>query len=271
MISVLKLGGELLEDSGAMRAAASGIASLRVNGPVAIVHGGGRAIDADLRARGKSPRFVDGLRITDQDTLDTVVGVLAGRMNTSFVAALSSAGIPAVGLTGADARLGHAAPAPPLRSASGSTVELGRVGVPLADAPARLLLDLLALGYVPVVASIGVMSDGTLLNVNADVMAAHLARAIEAGRLIVAGSTPGVFDADGRTCLELDEASARTLVSDGAAREGMVAKLSACLEAIASGVREVRIIDGRGGDFERAVGTTIRANAAAAALQGSRC
>ena len=104
--TVLKLGGELLEDAAAMRAAAAGIAALRASGPVAVVHGGGRAIDADLKARGKAPAFVDGLRVTDADTLDTVVSVLAGRINTAFVGVLAAAGVQAVGLTGADASIG---------------------------------------------------------------------------------------------------------------------------------------------------------------------
>jgi acetylglutamate kinase len=109
-----------------------------------------------------------------------------------------------------------------------------------------------------VIASIGVSAEGTLLNVNADVLASHLARAIGADRLIIAGSTPGVFGADGTPCSELDEAEARALVSAGTARDGMVAKLGACLEALAGSVSEVRIIDGRGGNYAEAAGTTIR-------------
>jgi acetylglutamate kinase len=256
--TLLKLGGELLEDAAAMRAAATGIAALRAAGPVAVVHGGGRAIDADLKARGKAPRFVDGLRITDADTLDTVVAVLAGRINTAFVAALIAAGIKAVGLTGADAGIGLSTIAPPLRTATGATVDLGLVGAPSPDAPSQLLGDLLALGYVPVIASIGVTADGALLNVNADVLAAHIATAIGATRLIIGGKTPGVFDADGHTCHRLDERAARAMVAAGTARDGMVAKLGACLEAMAGGVEEVRIVDGRGGEYDRAPGTLLR-------------
>lgn len=259
-ITLLKLGGELLEDAAAMRVAAAGIAALGASGPVAVVHGGGRAIDADLKARGKAPRFVDGLRITDADTLDTVVAVLAGRINTACVAALGAAGVRAVGLTGADAGIGRAALAPPLPTTSGVMADLGLVGVPAPDASSTLLTDLLALGYVPVVASIGVSGDGALLNVNADVLAAHLARAIGAGRLIIAGKTAGVFDGDGRTCAHLDEASARAMVAAGTARDGMVAKLGACLEAMAGGVDEVRIVDGRTGEYERAPGTLLRSS-----------
>src|SRR4030095_13643142 len=98
-------------------------ASLRASGPVAVVHGGGRAIDADLKARGKAPQFVDGLRITDADTLETVVAVLAGRINTAFVAALWSQGVQAVGLTGADAGLGLSTVAPALQTTTGTTAD----------------------------------------------------------------------------------------------------------------------------------------------------
>lgn len=271
MLTVLKLGGELLEDAAAMRAAARGIAALSGTGQVVVVHGGGRAIDADLKARGKAPKFADGLRVTDDDTLATVVSVLGGRINTLCVAALSAAGVRAVGLTGADASIGRAALAPALRTATGTSVDLGRVGVPAADAPARLVVDLLALDYVPVIASIGIAPDGTLLNVNADVMASHLARALRADRLIVGGATAGVFDTAGQTISELDESGARALVARGTARDGMVAKLNACLDALSGGVPEVRIIDGRGGTYGEAAGTTLRAGVPVAMLRGVQC
>lgn len=256
-LTILKLGGELLEDAGAMHAAARGVASLLAGGPVAVVHGGGRAIDADLRARGKAPRFVDGLRVTDADTLDTVVGVLAGQVNTSFVAALVAAGVQAVGLTGADAGLGRSVTAPPLQTTAGTSVDLGRVGVPEPAAPATVITDLISLGYVPVIASIGMTNDGELLNVNADVLAAHLAKATDASRLIIGGRTAGVFDEAGQTCARLDESTARRMVASGTAKDGMVAKLGACLDAIAGGVAEVRIVDGRAGEYLQAAGTLL--------------
>ncbi len=257
MRTVLKLGGELLEDAAAMQIAARGVARLAGDGPLAVVHGGGRAIDADLRARGTQPRFVDGLRITDEATLDTVVAILAGRINTSFVATLSAEGQKAVGLTGADAAIGLSVKAPGFVSSAGSTVDLGLVGVPQANAPADLVTDLLDLGYVPVIASIGVNANGDLLNVNADVLASHLAAAIGAARLIVAGSTPGVFDSTGTPCPQLDEKQAHAMVAAGTARDGMVAKLRAVLGAFGSGVADVRIVDGRGGAYATAAGTSI--------------
>ena len=259
MTTVLKLGGELLEDAPARRTASTAIARLARDGAVVIVHGGGRAIDADLRSRGKSPSFVDGLRITDEDTLATVVGVLAGQINTSLVAALTAAGVRAVGLTGADAGTALCNRAPALQATSGASVDLGLVGLPQSGG--RLLDDLLSLEYVPVLASIGVTRDGELLNVNADVMAAHVARVVRANRLIIAGSTPGVFDASGATCPVLDMAAATAMVTAGTARDGMVAKLGACLDALAGGVQHVRIVDGRGGDYLAAKGTRIQHHA----------
>ncbi len=139
------------------------------------MHGGGRAIDAELRARGESPRFVDGLRITDEAALDTVVSVLAGRTNTAFVAAIGAAGGRAVGLTGADGRIGLSRRAAPLQTVSGEIADLGLVGEP-AGRDASLLRDLAAASAAfRSIASIGVDAGGVLLNVNADVLAAHLA------------------------------------------------------------------------------------------------
>ena len=257
MTTVLKLGGELLEDAAAMKAMAAAIRTLTAREQVVIVHGGGRAIDAELRARGLEPKFVDGLRITDAAALETVVSVLAGRTNTAFVAALHAAGVRAVGLTGADAGLGLSKVAGPLTTASGRQVALGLVGEP-AGGPAVLVNDLARLGYVPVVASIGVTPDGALLNVNADTMAGHLAGAIGARRLIIAGGTAGVLDESGATIPSLTLDSVNAMIASGTAHSGMVAKLVACRGAIAAGVPEVAIVTGRGVvDFDGATGTQV--------------
>jgi acetylglutamate kinase len=257
--TVLKLGGELLDDSEAMVRAARSIRAIANDGPVVVVHGGGRAIDADLRARGVAPRFVDGIRVTDAATLDSVIAVLAGRINTGLVAALGAAGVDAVGLTGADGRLALSRVAAPIDASNGETVDPGLVGVPSDAGCPRLLRDLVVLGYVPVIATIGISAEGALLNVNADVLAAHLARAIGADRLIIAGSTPGVFDASGATCASLDTGAARAMVAAGTARDGMVAKLNAAIAAVDGGVRLVRIVDGRDGSYASGLGTTIGA------------
>ena len=257
MITVLKVGGELLEGAAAIKEVAGAVARLAAKGPLVIVHGGGRAIDAELRARGIEPKFVDGLRITDDATLDVVVSVLGGRNNTAFVAALSAAGVRAVGLTGADAEIGISERAPLFTATNGEQVDLGLVGQPIDSRP-RLLSDLVRDGYVPVIASIGIDANGTLLNVNADTLAAHLAGSVGARRLIIAGGTAGVLDGDGQSIAELPLDRVDEMIASGEAHSGMVAKLVACRAAIARGVTDVAIVTGRGVcDFTEAPGTHL--------------
>jgi acetylglutamate kinase len=262
---VLKLGGELLEtpqDRAKIAALAAGIATHR---PVVLVHGGGRAIDAELDRRSIAPKKVDGLRITDRATLDVVVSVLAGTANTDLVAALVAAGVPAVGLTGVDAGLGRATRTAAHRSASGAVVDLGQVGDP-AEVDPSLIELLLVHGYVPVVASLGIAEtaapvDPAILNVNADVMACRIAAALGATDLVIAGGTAGVLDAAGESIGMLDAARIEELIAGGTATAGMVAKLSACRTALLEGVASVRIVDGKTLDREHGVdeapGTTI--------------
>jgi acetylglutamate kinase len=257
MTTVLKLGGELLDDAALLAHAAAAIVRLAAEGPLVVIHGGGRAIDAELKARGIEPRFVDGLRLTDAATLDVVVSVLAGRTNTALVAAIGAAGGRAVGLTGADASIGLSRIAEPLQSVAGASVNLGLVGQP-DTSDTGLLTDLVGRGYIPVVASIGVSKDGVLLNVNADTLAAHLAGAVGAARLIIAGATAGVLDREGRTIPALGADEMASMTASGEAHSGMVAKLSACRRALDNGVREIAIVNGRGTpDFTAAPGTRI--------------
>ena len=257
MQTLLKIGGELLEDAGAVRAAAEAIVRLAAAGPLVVVHGGGRAIDAELAARGQSSRFVDGLRITDEATLDTVVSVLAGRTNTALAAAVGAAGGRAVGLTGADSLIGRCTRAPLLKTVSGDMVDLGLVGTP-DSTDVTLLADLSRAGCIPIVASIGVDHGGVIMNLNADVLAGHFATVLPADRLIVAGTTVGVLDGSGRTIPELGVDDIDDMTSSGVAHSGMVAKLVACRSAFASGVSNVAIVGGRGAvDFTLAPGTRI--------------
>lgn len=242
---VLKFGGELLEDASRLESIAAAIRQIGESAPVTIVHGGGKEIDAALKAAGIEKRQVEGLRITDDATLDVVVSVLAGLVNTRFVAALTMAGVPAVGLTGADGGCGLSEPAPPHRTVDGRVVDLGRVGIPSPQADVRVLQTLGAGGFVPVVACIGFGRDGRLFNVNADAFAGHLAARLQARRLVIAGTTAGVLTPGGSTVPELDPAGIARLMSDGTATAGMMAKLRACEEAVGSGVKDVVIVDGR--------------------------
>jgi acetylglutamate kinase len=263
---VLKLGGELLEAPADRERIASLASAIAANRPLVLVHGGGRAIDAELDRRGITPRKVDGLRITDRTTLDVVVSVLAGIANTELVAALVAAGVPAVGLTGVDAGLGRATRTAAHRSMAGTIVDLGFVGDPTETDPSLLEL-LLVHGYVPVVASLGISetahgsAEATVLNVNADVMACRIAAAMGDAELVIAGGTAGVLDAQGESIALLDAAGIDAAIGSGTATAGMVAKLEACRTALLEGVANVRIVDGRHFDAQHgtdeAPGTTL--------------
>ena len=243
---VLKFGGELLDDPARLQTVVSALSAVAAaSGPLVIVHGGGKEIDAALKVAGIEKRQVDGLRVTDAATLDVVVSVLAGVVNTRFVAALVTAGVPAVGLTGADAHCGLSEPAPPHRAVDGRMVDLGRVGIPTDDADMRVLKTLTGAGFVPVVACIGIGADGQLMNVNADTLAGHLAARLGARRLIIAGTTSGVLNDRGETTSVLESEGIERLIAAGTATAGMIAKLHACGQALARGAGDVLIVDGR--------------------------
>ena len=243
---VLKFGGELIEDRAHLATVVAALATVTAGGtPIVVVHGGGKEIDAALKVAGLEKRQVEGLRITDEATLDVVVSVLAGAVNTRFVAALNTAGVAAVGLTGADAACGLSVAAPPHQAVDGRVVDLGCVGVPDDNADMRVLHTLTADRFVPVIACIGLGRDGRLFNVNADTFAGHLAARLGARRLVIAGTTPGVLDGAGATLPMLGADAVATLVSNGTATAGMIAKLRACEHALAGGVDDVVIVDGR--------------------------
>jgi len=255
-ITVLKLGGELIDAAGDRARTADAVAALAAGSHLVVVHGGGKTIDADLARRGIAPVKRDGIRVTDEPTLEAVVAVLAGTANTALVAALTARGVRAVGLTGADDQLGLSERVTGMETVSGASIDPGLVGRPAGRANGALVEDLCRAGYVPVIASIGVTRDGALLNVNADVMAAHVAAAIGAARLLVAGGTPGVLDAAGQPIDALDTHALDAMLETGAATAGMIAKLRACRTAREAGVGDVRIVDGRIAGFE--MGTALR-------------
>ena len=243
---VIKFGGELLEDASRLQTVVGAIATIAAQGlPLAIVHGGGKEIDAGLKVAGIEKQQVDGLRITDDATLDVVVSVLAGTVNTRFVAALTTAGVRAVGLTGADAGCGRSDAAPPHQAVDGRVVDLGRVGIPTDAADVSVIDTLTAAGFVPVIACIGLGADGRLFNVNADTFAGHLAARLQARRLVISGTTSGVLDDAGVTIPTVDVGGVERLIGSGTATAGMIAKLRACTDALASGVGDVLIVDGR--------------------------
>jgi acetylglutamate kinase len=259
---VLKIGGELLEDAATTRSIARLIARTSRHLKVVVVHGGGKEIDAALAQAAIPKHQVDGLRITDDRTLEVVVSVLAGTINTRLVAAINAAGGRAVGLTGADAGVGTVRPAKPHRATNGELVDLGLVGEPIAARQVPLLDVLLRNGFVPVIACIGSDRAGQLFNVNADTLAAHVATGVRASRLIFAGGTAGVLDGASRTIPHLTTTAIDDLVGSGTATAGMVAKLRACRRAVDAGVSEIVIADGRSPKLSALVGGTAPAHGA---------
>jgi len=264
---VLKLGGELVETPAQRAAIAAAAAAVAAHRPLVIVHGGGRAIDAELDRRAIAPRKIDGLRLTDAATLDVVVSVLGGAANTALVAALVGEGVTAVGLTGVDAGFGRAVRTSAYRATSGAVVDLGYVGDP-SGVEVSLIELLLVHGYVPVVASLGLDNSPVtagqsphILNVNADVMACRIAAALPGSELVIAGTTAGVLDESGESIPMLDTEGIDALIAGGTATAGMVAKLTACRTALLEGAASVRIVDGRLFDPEHGVddapGTTL--------------
>ena len=244
-LAILKLGGELIENDQRLKAIGKAIKSAAKKGRLVIVHGGGREIDAALAQIGIPKRQVDGLRVTDSETLNIVVSVLAGTINTRFVAAINAAGGRAIGLTGADAGVAPVEKAAPHKATSGETVDLGMVGMPIKAKAPEVIETLCKAGYVPVIACISASKNGKLFNVNADTLAGSLAARLGAKRLVIAGATPGVLDKKNRTIEKLDKERIEKLVKSGTANAGMVAKLNACQMALKGGAKNVVIVDGR--------------------------
>lgn len=202
-----------------------------------LVHGGGPEITRMLERLGKPSRFVDGLRVTDEDTMEVVEMVLAGRANKTIVSQITTAGGQAVGISGKDGRTFQARKMP-------GPEELGQVGE--IQAVDTTLIQLLSgSGFIPVVASIGIGSDGSSYNLNADHAAGALAAAMGANKFILLTDVPGVLRGDERAPISiLRTEEARRLIEDGVINRGMIPKVEACLAAVAAGVPTAHIIGG---------------------------
>jgi acetylglutamate kinase len=241
---VIKIGGELLAREGVRRMLSGAIAELWTSGMgVVLVHGGGPQASALERALGSTPRVVAGRRITDAVALEAVKMALAGSVNTDLVAALGAHGVPAVGLTGADGGLLVASRRPPRAvtvAGQRRTVDFGLVGDIVRINPS-LLRTLAAASFVPALCSLAATPAGEILNVNADTVAAEVAVALGAERLLVLGTTAGVFGPGGTDDLlrELAIPDVGGLVARGIATDGMEPKLTACARAVTAGVPAV--------------------------------
>lgn len=235
---VVKIGGSTL---GGGDTSLDDIARLRAEGRgVVVVHGGGATITEWLARIGIEATFVRGLRVTDEPSLDVVIAVLAGLVNTRLVAGLQERGAPAVGLTGVDGALLRATPA---------SADLGRVGE-VRRVDAAIATALLAVGAVPVIAPIAVEVDsedrltGGTLNVNADTAAGAIAAALGAERLVFLTDVPGIKDGDGAVLGSVSAREAERFIESGTIGGGMIPKARAALAAHTNGAA-TRIIDGR--------------------------
>ena len=228
---VIKLGGSTLENQ---RMILQDIIWLRTLGanPV-LVHGGGPYINQWLKKLDIPAQFKNGLRITDAATLEIVRMVLCGQVNQGLVAMAAQMGGKVIGLCGTDGNMVQAHIADP---------ELGYVGEIDTINPG-LVQTLIAQGYIPIIAPVGQGVDGSSLNINADLVAAHLAGALDAEKLIFLSNVVGICRADGSLISRLSEDEARQLIHDGVISGGMIPKVSACLDALVS-VPHVHIIDG---------------------------
>ena len=229
---VIKLGGSTLEHQ---RLVLQDVVWLRTLGvhPV-LVHGGGPSINAWLEKLHVPTRFENGLRVTDAATLEVVQMVLLGQVNADLVTLTSQLGGQAVGISGTDANTIQARIA---------DERLGFVGEIVLVNP-TLVQTLLEQGYIPIVAPLGQGPDGACLNINADLVAAHLAGALKAEKLIFLSNVRGICRKDGSLISALDEVEAKRLVQDGVINGGMIPKVSACLDVL-SAVPRVHIVDGR--------------------------
>jgi len=241
---VIKFGGNAMVDEALKSSFAQDIVLLKQVGvnPV-IVHGGGPQIGKLLEQIGKESRFIDGMRVTDHETMDVVEMVLGGLVNKQIVSLINSHGGRAVGLTGKDGGM-ITARKMNMGKAGLENQDLGQVGEVESIDPAvmRMLEDD---DFIPVIAPIGVGRDGTSYNINADLVAGKLASVLGAEKLLLLTNTPGVLDPDGKLLTGLSMAETDRLIADGVIHGGMLPKVNCALDAVKSGVKTSQIIDGR--------------------------
>ena len=233
---VVKLGGSLLERPDLRAAALDAVAARwSAGGQMVVVHGGGRRVDAMLTAMGIPKRAHQGLRVTDERTLDVVLSVLAGLVNKRLVAEMRTRGVMAAGFSGADGATLDAQIHPPLDG-----VDLGHVGR-VVGADTTLIRALLDARLLPVLASVASGPGGALLNINADAAASAIAVSLSARRLVFLTDVEGLLDGSGRVVAKLGSDQARDLLGSDVVGGGMRPKLNACLEALSGGVSEIVI------------------------------
>jgi acetylglutamate kinase len=241
---VVKFGGNAMTDEALKAGFARDVALLKLVGMnVVVVHGGGPQIEQMLAKLGKKGEFVQGMRVTDRETMDVVEMVLGGTVNKEVVELINQAGGKAVGLTGQDGVLIRAKKMQ-LPGKESGRVDLGQVGE-IESIDPSVISALEQAGFIPVVAPIGTGADGMTYNINADLVAGKLAEILRAEKLIVLTNTPGVLDRDGKLLTGLTPKRIDDLVARGVISGGMLPKIGSALDAARNGVKSVHIIDGR--------------------------
>jgi len=266
---VIKYGGNAMSDENLKSSFARDVTLMKLVGmnPV-VVHGGGPQIGDLLKRIGKETEFVQGMRVTDSETMDIVEMVLGGLVNKEIVNLINHHGGNAVGLSGKDGGLIRARKlvvernSPELKAPE--IIDLGHVGE--VESIATGIIDMLIHGdFIPVIAPIGVDEQGQSYNINADLVASQLAQVLHAEKLITLTNTPGVLGKDGSVLTGLSNAEVTQLIDEGVIHGGMLPKIRSALDAVAGGVKSVHIIDGRVEHAvlleiftDRGVGTLIR-------------
>ncbi len=243
---VIKYGGNAMTEEALKQGFARDVVLLKLVGmnPV-IVHGGGPQIDDLLKRVGKVGEFIQGMRVTDRETMDIVEMVLGGQVNKDIVNLINQHGGKAVGLTGKDGAFIRAKKLMiPNKDTPGDLIDIGQVGEIVSIDPSLIaLLDSGA--FIPVIAPIGVGKEGETYNINADVVAGKIAEILKAEKLVLLTNTPGVLDKDGKLLTGMTPRDIDGMVADGTLSGGMLPKIGSALDAARSGVKSVHIIDGR--------------------------
>lgn len=241
---VVKYGGNAMVDPRLTQAVIQDVILMGLVGmqPV-VVHGGGPQIDEAMKTSGLTPTFIQGLRVTDTDTMRIVERVLVGEINQGIVALIGKLGGAAIGLSGKDGGLIRARKAPPKTGANGQALDLGLVGEVTGVDP-RPIRTLLAAGYIPVVAPTAGDENGVTYNINADLVAGEIAAALTAEKLVLLTDTDGILDREGALLSTLTLQEVERLKADGTITKGMLPKVAACLTALRGDVRKTHIVNG---------------------------
>lgn len=246
---IIKYGGNAMTEEALKNGFARDVVLLKLVGinPV-VVHGGGPQIGDLLKRLGKESQFIEGMRVTDRETMDVVQMVLGGLVNKEIVSLINQHGGKAVGLTGKDADFIRARQLKFKRNApemsTPEIIDIGHVGE--VDEINGAVVEMLMQGdFIPVIAPIGVGVDGQSYNINADVVAGKLAECLKAEKLILLTNTPGLLDKEGKVLTGLSSAKVDELIADGTIYGGMLPKIRCALDAVHAGVRSAHIIDGR--------------------------